>query len=269
MDVDVLSDSAELVRKAFAGARTKTALVLGSGWQGVADAGRDLGSLPYAAIPCLGAADVAGHRGQLIWRELAGSEALVFEGRRHWYEGCGWEPTVFPAFLAAEMGCTTLLSACAAGAVRSGLEPGDWVAVEDHINAMGANPLAGRHDPRLGARFPIQARVYTPELRDLLVSEAARLGRRAHTGVYAAVSGPTYETPAEARALRALGADMAGMSLAPEAMLAHARGLRVAGLVWISNRAGADVGHDDVLARAERDRTEMRQLVLGFLEALS
>lgn len=267
--MDILKASADHVRRLFAGCKPRVALVLGSGWSRLLEEGRTLGAMDYDAVPCLGSPGVEGHRGRLFWQEIDGQEHLVFEGRRHWYEGLGWEPTVFPAFLAAELGCSTLMTTCAAGAIHEGLNPGDLVVVEDHINAMGGNPLAGPPCPDLGSRFPDQALVYTPALREILIEETARLGSTAYRGVYAAVAGPTYETPAEVRALRTLGADIVGMSMVPEAMLANARGLRVAGLATVANKAGASVGHEHVLMTTQRVRPLMQGVLVGFLKRLS
>ncbi len=269
MNMDILKASVACVRRSFHGSAPKVALVLGSGWSAPLDQGRTLGEMDYDAIPCLGAPGVEGHRGRLFWREIDGREHLVFEGRRHWYEGQGWEPTVFPAFLAADLGCSTLMTTCAAGAIRESLNPGDLVVVEDHINAMGGNPLAGPPCPELGPRFPDQARVYAPDLREILIEETARLGATAYRGVYAAVAGPTYETPAEVRALRTLGADIVGMSMVPEAMLANARGLRVAGLATVANKAGESGGHENVLKAMQRVRPLMQGVLSGFLKRLS
>ncbi len=270
MNIPLLASSVDTVRNAFPGARPECAVVLGSGWKELLADLEARGEIPYNQIPCLGATGVAGHAGRLQWKRIHGKDLFVFEGRRHWYEGAGWEPVVFPAFLSAESGCTTLLLTCAAGALDERVAPGALFVIEDHINAMGVHPLIGPPSPGLGPRFPDQQQVYTRTLRDTLWQEAKQQAMSVYRGVYAAVSGPTYETPAEARALRALGADIVGMSTVPEAMLAHARGLQVAALACITNPAGGapesvPILHQDAVDVVQRQRAALRHILTKFL----
>jgi purine-nucleoside phosphorylase len=171
------------------------------------------------------------------------------------------------------MGASVLLLTNAAGSLCRDLGPGEIMAIDDHINAMGDNPLRGPHMPVWGARFPDQSQVYDPRLRDLLDAAAAEIGERISHGVYAAVSGPAYETPAEVRALRALGADAVGMSTVPEAILAHAAGMRVAGLScltnWAAGIAGGELRHDDVITATRQNLERIGRLLAAFIRRVT
>ncbi len=261
-----LEESARVVERHL-GARPEACLVLGSGWgAAIADWPAET-VVPYEAIPALGAPGVEGHAGRLLVLERRGRRLLVFAGRRHWYEGAGWDPVAFPVFLAVHLGIRTLVLTNAAGGIRDDLAPGDFMAVRDHVNAMGVNPLTGPHDPAWGPRFPDLSAVYDRALAAALDDAAREIGLVLSHGTYLAVSGPTYETPAEIRLFRQWGADAVGMSTVPEAILARAAGLRVAACSFISNRAagtGAALAHADVLALAARAAPRMA----GLLEAL-
>jgi purine-nucleoside phosphorylase len=268
----LLRDAAVRLERAIGAPAPQCALILGSGW------GESVRSLTvertirYADIPVLGAAAVEGHAGMLHVADCDGRRVLVFQGRRHWYEGCGWEPVVLPVYLCVHLRTPVLLLTNAAGGIRPGFKPGDLMAIDDHLNAMGVNPLVGPHDPIWGPRFPDQTEVYDRALRALLDQAAAAAGCRLSHGVYAAAAGPAYETPAEVAALRRLGADAVGMSTVPEALLAHAAGIRVAGLSCIANVAAgladAALSHEDVLRAAREAAPRMSALVAAFLQRL-
>ena len=247
-------------------------MVLGSGWGGVIDRFTIGNTIDYADIPCLGSTGVKGHSGRLLLARAHGLEILVFQGRRHWYEGCGWEPVAFPVHLSATLGVSVLLLTNAAGGIGNDLRPGELMIINDHVNALGANPLVGPHDPIFGPRFPDQTAVYDPDLRRLLDEAAEGLGHRISHGVYLATSGPTYETPAEIAAFRSMGADAVGMSTVPEAMLAHAAGLRVCAVSCITNMAagitGERLSHEEVIAETDRARPAMCELLDRFLQRL-
>jgi purine-nucleoside phosphorylase len=211
--------------------------------------------VPYSGIPLLSTPTVAGHAGHLAHIRQDSVDTLVFCGRKHWYEGYGWEPVALPVFVAARLGAPFLLLTNAAGGVHPELAPGWAVLVTDHINLMGASPLVGPHDPVWGPRFPDMTRVYDECVGTLLAECLFETGMKFRHGVYAAVSGPSYETPAEVRALRHLGADAVGMSTVPEAILGRAAGLRTAAVSMIANRAaglarGASLDHSEVLRTA-------------------
>ena len=223
------------------------AIVLGSGWADALSADRTFARIPYADIPGLGAATVVGHTGEFWLYERAGRRVAAFCGRRHWYEGVGWETVVFPVELLRRMGGTKLLLTNAAGGINPALKPGDFVILKDHINTVGINPLIGPVVEGWGPRFPDMTEVYTKHLRDVLHGAANRRGLRVMEGIYAFTSGPVFETPAEIRAYGHIGADVVGMSTVPEAVFARACGIQVAGLSLVSRGAH---GHEN---RARRD----------------
>ena len=268
----ILKTTATAVRRYLPGAKPAVGIILGSGWGRVCDGFEIRKSMDFGDIPGLGAASVAGHRGKIHWAQSAGVETLIFQGRRHWYEGEGWEPVAAPVFLSKAFGASVILITNAAGGIRGDLSVGDVMVIDDHINGMGTNPLVGRHDPFWGARFPEMSRVYDAELNGWLDASAAALGQDLSHGIYLATPGPIYETPAEIRAFRSLGADAVGMSTVPEAMLAHAAGMRVAGLSCISNVTGgpaAAFSHENVVAAIEGSAPRMSALLAEFWKRLA
>ena len=274
MDNAVLDRIVATVRQRLPGARPRCALVLGSGWGAVAEAFPTLETVPYEDIPDLGGTRVAGHSGRLVLARSGETfELLIFQGRRHWYEGAGWEPVAAPIAIAAASGASAVVLTNAAGGIRDDLVPGALMVIDDHINAMGVSPLAGPHDPRWGTRFPDQTEVYDAGLRRLLDRAGDEDGRAPAHGVYLAAAGPAYETPAEIAAFRGMGADAVGMSTVPEAMLANAAGLRVAAVSCITNHAAGIAGrplrHEDVIAETRRAETRMAGLVERFFKRLA
>lgn len=273
MNLELLNQGLQTVRAAFPKAKPSLGLILGSGWHGVAESFEIRGRLDYRAIAGLGSATVAGHEGALIWGNCSGLETFVFLGRRHWYEGAGWEPVACPVYLLKAFGASVAVLTNAGGGIRADLTPGRLMVIDDHINAMGAHPLTGPHDPCWGQRFPDQGQVYDLKLRQQLDRAAERLGQTLAHGVYLAASGPTYETPAEIRAFRGWGADAVGMSTVPEAILAHAAGLRVAAISLIANRASGlgdrKLQHEEIIAVAARAAPAMNQLLQGLWKELA
>ncbi len=248
-------------------------LILGSGWGQALQTGNALLRLPFAGIPGLGASTVVGHAGELLLFERQGLRIAAFLGRRHWYEGAGWEPVVLPVELLRRMGTRTLLITNAAGGISPNLKPGDLMVLRDHINPAGINPLIGPVMPGWGPRFPDQSKVYDAGLSDLLRKAACDTDASLFEGVYAFTSGPCYETPAEIRAYASMGADAVGMSTVPEAIVAHAAGLRVAGLSCITNMAagisGPHLSHEEVLAQTRKTAPVMAALLETFLARLA
>ncbi len=247
-------------------------MICGSGWAEVGEAFTLLDTIPYGEIPSLGSATVSGHPGKLLLAEVAGAEILIFQGRRHFYEGEGWEPVVAPVRLAKSLGAETLLLTNAAGGVNEAFIPGDLMVLTDHINLMPANPLVGPHDPDLGTRFPDQTTVYDPDLRRILHAVGEDAASSLRQGVYLALSGPAFETPAEIRAFDGMGADAVGMSTVPEAMVANAAGLRVAALSCISNLAAGissqPLSHEEVNETAQAAMPRMKQVVASYFKKL-
>lgn len=273
MNEAIFRSAHESLPAVFKSARPVAALLLGSGWNHAVDGLSVVAEVPYSDIPGFGAATVIGHSGRLLLaRTPKGADVIVFCGRRHWYEGCEWEPVVMPAMLAKLLGAPIFLVTNAAGGIRETLAPGDMVILRDHIRLSPLTPLRGEHNPFFGPRFPDQSRVYDPELIETLHRAGLRQGLDLTTGVYMLSCGPAFETPAEIRAYGILGADLTGMSTVPEAMVATAVGLRVAGVSFVSNMAAGVTGKlldgNDVIDCAAQHADKLSRLVLDFLEEL-
>jgi len=247
-------------------------IVLGSGWGEALKADEVLFRLPYSDIPGLGASSVPGHAGELVVYTRGGKRIVAWCGRRHFYEGVGWEPVVLPVEILRRMGCPNVLLTNASGGINPALKPGDFVIVRDHLNLVGVNPLIGAHNPEWGARFPDMTEVYTKRLAELLHASANRLALRAMDGVYAYASGPCYETPAEVNAYKAQGADVVGMSTVPEAVFARSCGMRVAGVSLVSNLAAGisrhPLDHEEVVAAGAAAKPRMAALIDDFIARL-
>lgn len=247
-------------------------LLLGSGWGSALRKDETLVNIRYADIPGLGAASVKGHSGEFVLYRRDGKLIAAWCGRRHWYEGEGWEPVVLPVEMLRRMACQKLLLTNASGGINPALRPGDFVIIRDHINLVGANPLVGPHVAEWGERFPDMTEVYSRRLAELLHASANKLGLRAMDGVYAYTSGPCYETPAEIQAYKAQGADVVGMSTVPEAVFANACGMKVAGLSFVSNLAAGiarrSLGHEEVISAAEFAKPIMADVLDDFISRL-
>lgn len=247
-------------------------ILLGSGWGEALTANRVRLRIPYGDIPGLGASTVAGHAGEFIMFERDEKLVAAWCGRRHYYEGVGWEPVVLPVEILRRMGCQRLLLTNASGGINPALRPGDFVVVRDHINLVGLNPLIGAHNEVWGPRFPDMTSVYSRHLSELLHASANRLGLRVMDGVYAYTSGPCYETPAEINAYKAQGADVVGMSTVPEAVFAKACGFEIACLSLVSNLAAGisrrPLDHGEVVAAGDAAKSLMRGFLDGFVARL-
>jgi inosine/guanosine/xanthosine phosphorylase family protein len=264
------------VQKAAAGLQELTGgvtpaamVVLGSGLSGVTDAMTIAGQLPFGDLPGFAASAVVGHAGKFVFGHVGASPVLVMMGRLHLYEGHPIEQVVLPVRGAAALGCKVLVVTNAAGGITADLHPGQTMLIADHINLLGVNPLTGPNLDALGTRFPAMAGAYSARLNTLAVEAAEELGMDLAEGVYAAVPGPSYETAAEVRALRALGADAVGMSTVPEVIAGVHAGMEVAGFSLIANVA-ADVGHGhaDVLAAVGSGTPLLTSLLAAILGRL-
>jgi len=242
--------AADALRRSV-GEAPAVAVVLGSGLGGVADRLLDASTIPYASIPDFPAPTVAGHRGIVLVGRLGPARIAALQGRFHYYEGHDLETVTFPVRVLRAWGVRTLILTAATGGINAEYRPGDLVCLADHLNLIGSNPLRGPNDDRLGPRFPDMTRVYAPGLRRVAAEEAARLGLPLREGVYACLPGPSYETPAEIRMLRALGADVVGMSTVPEAIVARHAGMDVLAFALVTNAAagvtGATIDHEEVI----------------------
>lgn len=252
--------------------RPSIAVVLGSGLSSSVPSLKDATTIPYSEIPNFPRTTVAGHAGKLIVGRLGKAGVAVLQGRFHYYEGHSMESIALPTRMLEYLGARTIVVTAAVGAMRKDFKPGDIVAVTDHINFMGRNPLRAFHEEEFGHMFPDLRHAYDPELRKLALAICKKKEFPAHEGVYAAVGGPSYETPAEIRAFRALGGDVVGMSVVPEIIPARQMGMRVLALSWISNYAAgladSDLSHHDVLALGEQFSKRLRVLLDELLPKL-
>jgi len=253
--------------------RPRAGIVLGTGLGAFAERLEHATVIPYAEIPEFPVPRVAGHPGRLVVGEIAAGggrvPVAVMQGRVHGYEGWGAEDASFGVRTLCRLGIEALILTNAAGAIRAGLEPGDLVRITDHINLSGQNPLVGPNDERLGPRFPDLSGAYDRALGERLEACARRLGVSLATGVYACMAGPSYETPAEVRMLRTLGADLVGMSTAPEVIAAHHQGVPVCALSVVSNKAAGlwerPPAHAEVAEVGERVKDRIGSLLVAFL----
>jgi purine-nucleoside phosphorylase len=268
------------------GERPQTAIVLGSGLGDFADTLEDAVSTPYDALPFWPSSTVVGHAGRLVVGRVAtrtagrddtrggvgGRRVAVLSGRVHAYEGHDLATVVFATRVMGRLGVKEIILTNAAGGINTSFARGALMLIDDHINLMGSNPLMGSNDERFGTRFPDMSEVYSVRLRGIADEAARARGIALAHGVYVAVLGPSYETPAEIRAFRAIGADAVGMSTAPEAIAARHMGLEVLGISCITNMAAGvlpqPLVHEEVMATARDVRGSFLGLLDGILERL-
>jgi xanthosine phosphorylase len=248
----------------------RLAVVLGSGLGGVADAVGEPLVIPYDELPDFPVGGVAGHHGRLVLGTLGATPVAVMQGRAHLYEGFDPRALAIPVRTMRALGVEALVLTNAAGSLRPGVGPGRLVAISDHINLMGLNPLIGPNDETIGPRFVGMDDAYSRDLRAALQASANVLGIDLGEGVYVAVTGPSFETPAEIRAFATLGADLVGMSTVPETIVARHCGLRVAAISCVTNLAAgmsdAPLTHEHTLAGAQRGADDLRRLLVRFAE---
>jgi len=249
--------------------RPRIALVLGSGLGGFADELENSARIPYAEIPSFPRSTAIGHAGTLVLGETAGVAVAAMQGRVHLYEGYSAQQVAFPVRVFARMGVESVVLTNAAGGTNPGYSQGALVAICDHINLQGYNPLAGPNDDRFGPRFPDMTDAYDATLRRIAAEEAARVGIELFEGIYAAMLGPSYETPAEIRFLRTIGADLVGMSTVPEVIAARHVNMLVLAISCVTNMAagisGGKIDHDEVLATGQRVRGRFVTLLRDVL----
>jgi purine-nucleoside phosphorylase len=247
--------------------RPGIALVLGSGLGAFADEFADSTKIPYAEIPHYPTSTAIGHAGKLVIGKVDGIAVAGMQGRVHLYEGYSVKEVAFPVRVFARMGVKAVILTNAAGGIK--FVQGRLVVISDHINLQGVNPLSGPNDERFGARFPDMTAAYDKRFREMAVGQGNRLGIGIDEGVYAALAGPSYETPAEIRYLRAIGADLVGMSTAPEAIAAHHSGIRVLGISCVTNAAAGildqPLNHREVLETAVRVKGDFIALLSALL----
>jgi purine-nucleoside phosphorylase len=251
--------------------RPHAAVILGTGLGSLAREIEHQASFSFTEIPHFPAATAVGHAGQLICGRLSGLPVVAMEGRFHAYEGYSLDQVTFPVRVMKALGAELLVVSNASGGMNPAYARGDIVVLDDHINLMGANPLVGLNDERLGPRFPDMSAPYDPLLAARAIAIARQENFVAHRGVYVAVVGPNLETRAEYRFLRTIGADVVGMSTVPEVIVAVHAGLRVLGLSIVTDMCLPDSLHpvviEDILAAAAAAEPKLRKIVLGVLSA--
>jgi purine-nucleoside phosphorylase len=251
----------------------RVALVLGSGLGAFADQLEDAEPVPYQEIPGFARPTVEGHAGRLVLGRVGGVGVAAMQGRFHFYEGYTLEEVTFPIRVLSLLGAKSLVLTNAAGGLNNSYEQGSLILISDHLNLMGTNPLLGRNDERFGPRFPDMSDVYDREYQETAISESREMGLELRRGVYAALTGPSYETPAEIRMLRLLGADAVGMSTVPEAIVARQMGVRVLGLSCITNMAAGvldkPINHEEVIETGERVRETFADLLRRVIPKLT
>jgi purine-nucleoside phosphorylase len=264
-------EATDAVRARWQGSPT-IGLILGTGLGALAKEIDAESVIPYTEIPFFPQSTVLGHKGQLVCGTLAGQSVMAMEGRFHLYEGYSVAQVTFPIRVMKEMGCHLLIVSNAAGGLNPMHRKGDLVVIEDHINLMGANPLIGPNDERLGTRFPDLIEPYDKGLQKLALQAALEANIVAHRGVYVAVTGPNLETRAEYRFLRGIGADVVGMSTVPETLVAVHAGLKVLGFSIVTDMCLPDalmpVSHEEIVAVAQEAEIKLRTIVCKVLEHL-
>src|SRR5687768_13346038 len=285
MSYDQAAEAAAFIQSKYA-KPVKTAVVLGSGLGAFADELENSVTIPYKDIPNFATATVVGHAGQLVLGEIDGLPIVVQKGRFHFYEGYAMEQVTFPVRTFGLMGVENLILTNAAGSLSTEMTPGSLMLISDHLNCIGVNPLRGSNDDRFGPRFPDMTAVYDHELQDVVVEAAAAISKERfekgtdakltdflHRGIYCGLSGPTYETPAEIRMYRLLGADALGMSTVPEAIVARHQQMRVAGISCITNFAAGMtdelIDHDHVMETGAGVAEVFRELLKRVISKTS
>jgi len=250
----------------------ETAIVLGSGLGAFAETLLDAVAAPYGDLPHWPASKIVGHEGRLVIGNVAGKRIAALAGRVHFYEGHDLETVVFATRVMGRLGVKRIVLTNAAGGINTSFSQGALMIIDDHINLLGSNPLLGANDERFGPRFPDMSEVYSSRLRDVADAVARDKGIAVRHGIYVATTGPSYETPAEIRFFRTIGADAVGMSTVPEAIAARHMGLEVLGISCITNMAAGVLpgvlAHDEVMETARRVRGAFVALLEGIVERL-
>lgn len=268
---DDVKEAADLVRSKIRQV-PEVAIVLGSGLGDFAGTLADSVSLPYGDLPHWPASNVIGHEGRLVVGSVRGRVIAALAGRCHFYEGHDLKVVTFAIRALGLLGVKTLILTNAAGGINTGFSQGALMVIDDHLNLMGSNPLVGANDDRFGARFPDMSEVYSSRLRRLADEAASAIHLTLPHGIYAALLGPSYETPAEIRYLRVIGADAVGMSTVPEAIAGRHMGMSILGISCITNMAAGvlpqPLDHNEVMATARRVRSQFIGLLEEIVERL-
>ena len=269
IDSFALADAAGQLILSRTSLRPRIGLVLGSGLGGFADSLDASSRIPYAEIPAFPRSTAIGHAGQMVIGKAAGVAVAAMQGRVHLYEGYSAQEVAFPIRVFARMGIRAGILTNAAGGINLNYSQGALVLIRDHINLQGQNPLIGANDDRFGVRFPDMTHAYAKDYRQVAREEAAKLGMTLHEGVYAALAGPSYETPAEIEYLRRIGADLVGMSTVAEVIAARHMQMKVLAISCVTNMAAGildqPLSHAEVMETGERVKTKFEALLRAFL----
>ncbi len=246
-------------------------IILGSGLGEFADEHKTI-AIPYNEIPNFEASHVQGHKGLLVFAQIQGKNVVMMQGRYHFYEGYSMQTVTYPVKVMKKLGVKTLIITNAAGAVNPEFTPGDLMFITDHINFMGTNPLIGKNDDTLGTRFPDMSEIYSKELINKAVQTAESLNIKYQKGIYAATTGPSYETPAEINMYKILGASAVGMSTAPEAIVANYAGMKVLGISCLTNYAAGvsqtPLNHQEVIETADKVKENFKNLLFNLINVI-
>ncbi len=248
-------------------------IILGSGLGSFVDLLENKKEIPYSEIPHFPKSSVTGHPGQFVFGTLANVPVYVLQGRVHYYEGHSLEDVTFPVRILKQLGVTTLIVTNAAGSINRSFKPGELMLIKDHMNLLGANPLRGKNWSDWGPRFPDLTQAYSEELRKKAKAVAKKIKLKLYEGVYAAVAGPSYETPAEVKMLKTLGADAVGMSTVPEVIVANHQGMNVCGISCLTNyaahKSAHNLGHEEVLKVAQTSSKKFGLFLKEFVISIS
>lgn len=265
----MMKDTLDYIDTYTDGFKPEIGIVLGSGLGVLADEFCEY-SIPYEKIPGFAKSTVEGHKGQLVFAHIGKQKVVMMQGRNHFYEGHSMQEITYPIKVMKQLGVKVVILTNAAGAVNKSFRPGDLMVITDHINNMGTNPLIGVHNEDFGTRFPDMSEVYNKNMIKLVDAVARDLKINIKHGIYIASTGPSYETPAEIRAARFMGADAAGMSTVPEAIVANYCGMKVIGISCISNFASGvstkKLSHEEVIQTTNKVKTKFKTLLLSLID---
>ncbi|HKS74868.1 MAG TPA: purine-nucleoside phosphorylase [Terriglobales bacterium] len=273
MDEFTQAESAAAFLLSQTSLRPRIGLILGSGLGGFGNELADASLIPYKQIPCFPCSSVVGHAGQMVIGKTDGIPVAAMQGRVHLYEGYTARQVAFPVRVFRQMGIQALVITNAAGGLNLDYKQGALVVISDHINLQGQNPLVGMNDDRFGLRFPDMTQAYCKPYREMALEEGRKLGLRLYEGVYAGLLGPSFETPAEIRYLRIIGADLVGMSTISEVIAAQQMGVKVLAISCVTNMAAGVldriITHEEVLATGERVRGQFAALVQASIRRIA
>lgn len=266
-----MSETIDYIKSIIKDFKPQIGLVLGSGLGELADEVNGT-RIPYCEIQGFENSTVQGHKGSLVFAEVNGKNCVFMQGRYHFYEGHTLQKITFPIRVMRQLGVQTLILTNAAGGINPTFKGGDLMLITDHINLIGSNPLIGLNNDSFGVRFPDMSEVYKKDLQEIAKTSAKKLNISLKEGIYVASSGPSYETPAEVKMLRILGADACGMSTVPEAIVANHAGMDILGISCITNMAAGienkTLCHEEVVEQANKIKSDFKNLILDIIEAI-